>query len=532
MRKKLMLVATLVGVLSLGACVDDKESASVEAIRDAKAEQLKSLAAMNNAEAEATKILAEAEAALVKAQTEALQLENDHEKAIAAKKLEEAILELEARLLEKQAELLQAQLDLKNAQSDLDAAERERLNRLANAYSSAVATLNSAKVTLSSQKNQLLLLENGLTSAQEVKEKTIARLTKENAGYQAQIDVYTAYTGMTTAQKEEKLAELALAIDKCKNERYAATTVKDQAEASIRKYDDYGDLMAGTYYDLTYSKYYETASQYTSFYDGYLVYPVKDFYKVTQETIEYTYADNGFVNTRSYNVLAYCSIDEELFEVMLADANAYLYSAQEALKAANETAKSLKKISDKAYEEWIKASQDPDVDNINDYYYAYVQAKSAYDNYCESTLVSAQQYLDSRKEKVAIIKADWAFLADAESVKIYKALVDAYNASEKIYAEAYVSYFKALHNSWVVEAEYNAVENIWSVIDVEWEISRLKSDIESNNVAIINANSTFASKESSIESLEAQIEAQEAKVIVAQANVAQTKAALDAALAE
>ena len=47
MKKKLMMVAVLLGALSLGACVDNNESASVEAVRNAKAEQLMSIANLN-----------------------------------------------------------------------------------------------------------------------------------------------------------------------------------------------------------------------------------------------------------------------------------------------------------------------------------------------------------------------------------------------------------------------------------------------------------------------------------------------------
>jgi len=46
MKKKLMMVAVLLGALSLGACVDNDESTSVEAVRNAKAEQLKGAAAL------------------------------------------------------------------------------------------------------------------------------------------------------------------------------------------------------------------------------------------------------------------------------------------------------------------------------------------------------------------------------------------------------------------------------------------------------------------------------------------------------
>ena len=75
MRKKFIAVYALMAVLALGSttltsCVDDNESASVTAIRNAKAEQLKALAALSNAQAEAAKIQAEAEAALRNAQAE------------------------------------------------------------------------------------------------------------------------------------------------------------------------------------------------------------------------------------------------------------------------------------------------------------------------------------------------------------------------------------------------------------------------------------------------------------------------------
>ena len=64
MKGKFMIIAALLGALTFGACVDTEESSSVTAIRNAKAEQLKSVATLNNAkaQAEAKKIAAEAEA--------------------------------------------------------------------------------------------------------------------------------------------------------------------------------------------------------------------------------------------------------------------------------------------------------------------------------------------------------------------------------------------------------------------------------------------------------------------------------------
>ena len=73
MKKKLMMVTLLLAGLTMGACVDDKESASVTAVRDAKTEQLESVAAMNSAAAEAKQAIAAAEAALKLAKAQAEQ---------------------------------------------------------------------------------------------------------------------------------------------------------------------------------------------------------------------------------------------------------------------------------------------------------------------------------------------------------------------------------------------------------------------------------------------------------------------------
>lgn len=58
-----MMVAVLLGALTLGACVDDNESQSVTDVRKAKAEQLSALAQKAKAEAEALLISANAEKA-------------------------------------------------------------------------------------------------------------------------------------------------------------------------------------------------------------------------------------------------------------------------------------------------------------------------------------------------------------------------------------------------------------------------------------------------------------------------------------
>ena len=99
MRKKFIGVYALMAVLALGAtvtsCVDDNESASVTAIRDAKAEQLKALAAASNAEAEYRKAMA----AVHNAQAEQIANQTAEEKARFEIQLEQLKAEAEeARL--------------------------------------------------------------------------------------------------------------------------------------------------------------------------------------------------------------------------------------------------------------------------------------------------------------------------------------------------------------------------------------------------------------------------------------------------
>lgn len=104
--KKLMIIASLFGLLSLGACINEDESASVTNVRDAKVAELKSIAAMEQAEASAVAAMAQAEAALKAAEAEA--------KLAAA-----AVAEAEAKAEELEAQLAQ----LRNEQQQLENAE-------------------------------------------------------------------------------------------------------------------------------------------------------------------------------------------------------------------------------------------------------------------------------------------------------------------------------------------------------------------------------------------------------------------------
>ena len=142
MKKKFIAVYALIGVLALGSttltsCVDDNESASVTAIRDAKAQSLQALANYNNAQAEAAKIVAQAEAALnnakaaiKKAQAEKDSLENEKLKATIEIDIETAVARAEAGLAAQQAILAQAKAELEKVSNAVDLATKAKIENL------------------------------------------------------------------------------------------------------------------------------------------------------------------------------------------------------------------------------------------------------------------------------------------------------------------------------------------------------------------------------------------------------------------
>lgn len=98
MKKFLSILLVVAMGLGMVSCVNNTESDSVKAIREAKATQLLALAELHKAQAEAETLMANAQAALLAAQTKYQELEN--EKAQAALELEIQVIkaELEAEL--------------------------------------------------------------------------------------------------------------------------------------------------------------------------------------------------------------------------------------------------------------------------------------------------------------------------------------------------------------------------------------------------------------------------------------------------
>ena len=211
-----MMVAVILGALSLGACVDNNESASVEGVRNAKAAQLNSVAAMNNAEAEAKKAitaaevaLKEAKAAFKKAKAEAAQAEADEAK-IALQKAQAGLeAKLEANKIKAEAELANAKAQLEGAKALLiaamdkvDVATKNRITDLLAKADIVLRSIDTNRPSLITAKFNKAKLEAGLVNVKDLQAQTIASEKRKIAKSEALIAEYGKYSQAT---KEEAL---------------------------------------------------------------------------------------------------------------------------------------------------------------------------------------------------------------------------------------------------------------------------------------------------------------------------------------
>lgn len=250
MKKKLMMVAVLLGALSLGACVDDNESASVTAIRNAKAAQLEALASYANAQAEAELILANAEAAIKAAQAayeEAMAKLKDleaQEKEIGVQKLQ-ATLETDLAAAQAQAEanLAAAQAELENQKANLIAAmdkvsdaEKKRVQELIDAADIVLTNkLQPAREDKLEATAAIARLQAELIGVEEYVKNQKANYEKQIAGQEALIVEYGKYESyMKDKESAEKAyQEAKLALDPLRNTYDQKSAVYSQAFSAM-----------------------------------------------------------------------------------------------------------------------------------------------------------------------------------------------------------------------------------------------------------------------------------------------------------
>lgn len=247
-----MMVAVLLGALSLGACVDNDESASVEAVRNAKAEQLKGAAALANAQAEAETIRANAEAKLKEAEAAYQDAKTEADKAKWAAKL--TVIQAEAA-----RDIAEAQRDQKNAEMDIITNQDQWINStLWSNYSNASDKLISLNGQLINATADEIALKAGVVSAQKAAEKIaveknqfIARQTErkdqlsklssiasDRAALEKKIETLRVeYTELTAAKgkTEDAVTAAQAKFDEAQEKIYAQSGNTDKLSSDLAK---------------------------------------------------------------------------------------------------------------------------------------------------------------------------------------------------------------------------------------------------------------------------------------------------------
>jgi len=540
MRKKFMLVAALAGILSLGACVDDKESASVEDIRKAKAEQLRSVAAMNNALAESTKAETEANAALAAIEIELQKALLDEEKARIAVSLAGQEQKLEAELLQAKANLLFAREQYLNALTTADQAEKQRLEDLLTAYTDAATELIGLKGNLASEKNTLIGLTYDLVSVETVKEQSIIGWKRDIAEQEAMIAAYEKYG---SADKNEAQSAYLKADSEAKVLANAAIATSEKITVAGTDINNaYNLLDNSAYYNklqdaFIYSGGYGGMNIYQATIDGvdYYVYDVTNLGITTQvplfteeitehKDVEYVNDDQTAGGTESYLII------KDFYTVQTAGVKSYIAAYKEYIKENEQ-----KDYDDakKAYDDAVKAEADAKVlaekDGATQAQKDDYVAKNLLTVAAKSVLDNATDELSDEQEKLAELEAAYTFLTSKEQTDAVKAWVDSYNALSKEICDLTIQYNKEDYVAGLKSAEASALNSIYMgaedpanlILGCKSQIAGLEKQIV-DMAGVITAEDAIEASKGEIAKLEAEIAAKEKEVATA-------KAALEAA---
>ena len=228
MKKMILLVSMLAGVMTFSGCVDDKESASVTAVREAKAAQLNALAAYSNAQAAAQQAIADTENALreakvayetakaaeKQAQTEIAKAQAQQAMAAAQNEIQRLANELEIMAIEHQIAMLDLQARYETALKNADDQSQQLLGGLYMAYQTAATNLLDAQQEIARKKIELAKLQAGLVNSDETSQMLINDQKRIIANNEQQIAEWTAMIEVFEAQKAPEEAKAELVTEK------------------------------------------------------------------------------------------------------------------------------------------------------------------------------------------------------------------------------------------------------------------------------------------------------------------------------
>lgn len=270
----ILLVSMLAGVMTFSGCVDDKESASVTAVREAKAAQLNALAAYKNAQAAAQQAIADTENALREAKVAYETAKAAYQQAIADKanseaqaaaalaqqqmataqnKIQELANDLEKMAIQHKIDMLDLQAKYENALKGADDASQTLLGGLYAAYKAAADNLLDAQQAIAKKKIDLAKLQAGLVDSDEAKQLSINALNRSIAYQEQTIAEWNAKLEVFEAQKAPEEAKGELVTEKAalsQLEQDKAKAIDAANKANTEMSDANSDIFDQKYYGL------------------------------------------------------------------------------------------------------------------------------------------------------------------------------------------------------------------------------------------------------------------------------------------
>lgn len=593
MKKMILLVSMLAGVMTFSGCVDDKESASVTAVREAKAAQLNALAAYSNAQAAAQQAIADTENALreakvayetakaaeKQAQTEIAKAQAQQAMAAAQNEIQRLANELEIMAIEHQIAMLDLQARYETALKNADDQSQQLLGGLYMAYQTAATNLLDAQQEIARKKIELAKLQAGLVNSDETSQMLINDQKRIIANNEQQIAEWTAMIEVFEAQKapEEAKAELV-------TEKAALSQLAQDQKKALTAANKAGQEMGEAWSDVRDQKYSDLAQDVYSNGFAYLVdedgnntgvsfndYILLNSYEATSlgKPVEATVDTYWFSITDDKGNTTYTAVMNRMIrkdvsktetvapgvestKTYTAYPTAYYQLNADGVKAYIAAIKAnVEKNEGKALEDAQKAlaAQQKVVADLEK---AEIKDEAAIENAksllpgLQTDVNTAQAALDKANAQVAAIQTTFDTMA-AEAAN-WEATIKAYNAASEAYCDAQFAVDKAydaytLQNKKVLALQ--AVVDGQIMIDgneytIDGAIAYAERKIEMANRIIMFAKQEIVGLESAnsggvtdlaIEKLEAEIEILEAELPALEKIVADTKAALDAATA-
>lgn len=479
MKKKFIAVSMVLGALALSSttltsCVDDNESASVTAIRDAKAAQLTALANYQQAQADAEKIVAEAEAAIRNAEAKWQEIQNELEdlelqKAQATLETDIAAAQAmaEAELLKQQAALETAKATLIESLDKVSIAEKTRINTLIGKADYELSRINNYQQQIINMEANRVSATYYLETIKILKDQSISENNKEIALQEAKLKLYESYENTGIEEAEAAYNESLVAQDKL----YADYQT---AKKNVYPLKQEGKKLMN---DLNNSLLMEIRN--TQSLSNYIVQDLEN--TPESQSIVVTYDDGtASIYTKNYGISKY-KIDSEAIatgiDANITTANREIAIKQAALQEANAA------LTAKKAEEGYKLAEKAVADAQD----AFNAAKTEADKKtAKATLEQAEETLANyaSAEETAVTEAESALKREQKSLASYqeqKNWLD--NSGYEEYEKLYDSYVKAIDAWWDA---YILQQKAWHNYSVECDKTLILEGILNSTIDFSN----------------------------------------------